>query len=1218
MKGKSIMKRLISSLLILAFVLTIVPDAVPQRVSAAVSSKALASTYFNAAEKYLHLGDDELGTFNFDINKDVKKPGTRYFWYVKEDKGNPAAVTINEKNGIVTAKEAGTAYIRCKITFADGSYVRPEAKVTVRNNITEVGISNLPEAMTITAGVKTDFNRTVLNTEGGKGRKTEGITRWEIAEDTAGVEPVSDNGVVVPAGEGSFKIRAVSFQSNAKYKLWQKNKEANERYITAASDWYTILVKASDGTIVVGTQEQLEEALKAANIKVITLATEKADKFIIQKGDYSTKSLVVDAPKADVENHGSFKDITIKAIKDTTWIEYADGNIVYLQDDQLSFVVESTASIKQIVVDTPNSVVNFEIRGQVHKINVLQPSRIKLSGNSKNIPVTVEKEAKGSKISSSVPMDLILNADTELMLDKGAEKSSIDKSASSVEVKVENKSKEPVVITTNKTGEETIKSGETGTSNEATAPATTPAPVPFPGGGGGGVTLPPSEVRVTGVSLSLETMTLEEGGEPGVLSATVSPSNADNKNIEWSTSDSSVAAVASGVVTPVSAGTATITVTTADGQKTDRCLVTVNEAEAEPEPEQPEMISAEVRSVGNYRIMTVNSEKYIFSEYELLAGGSKILLDSAEITAIEPKASSDPRVEATVIEGSDTLWINNLIADGSFTFTLTVTDGTVYEFTVECTKAVTVPAVKDGVPVWVGGVDEFVQRYLLEISPEYHESMVYDLTPGHEFYMTRLIMDPVSGKPCIELPTSDPEIPSGTYTYFIRTDDKWYTTTFIHELTDEPIDPVPGNAIFRPTGNFNFITVDGASLMFLEYELLTEGRRIDLSNINSFLPEYNSEDSIVTMTMGSTLWINYSRESGTYPYTIVDRNEVTYEAVLEWTAPTRVEAVKNGEPVWRGYMRTELFQDYAIAFDQVTESMPLYHLVNGDHGQTSHAFGPDSYFNFFLGSYEGITPAGDNVYLFKAGDTWYQFNISNEGVDESVNFPTPEENLGVLKAEYVNEITLLAENKRSYISKSSYENDFWPYVSERIDRISAADSDSNLIAEYETTVNYINNYAADVTEPLFTDVIYPEELEGYDDGSYSEYYSFTTDKGRYYLVDKANPSYVHNPTFAPFTAVEDEVNGTRLEMDILAWNNVDGFKGITQVTRYPYEDPSSPTVLTEGVDYAFLNDGGREYIVIYNQALLVGQYTFHFRTEVPYLGLITGNNVSIEISESME
>ena len=87
---------------------------------------------------------------------------------------------------------------------------------------------------------------------------------------------------------------------------------------------------------------------------------------------------------------------------------------------------------------------------------------------------------------------------------------------------------------------------------------------------------PSTDIDVTGVVVSLTTLSLEVG-QTGSLSVTVTPATATNKAVTWSSSNPGVATVdASGVVTAIAAGTATITVTTADGGMTDRCSVTVS------------------------------------------------------------------------------------------------------------------------------------------------------------------------------------------------------------------------------------------------------------------------------------------------------------------------------------------------------------------------------------------------------------------------------------------------------------------------------------------------------------------------------------------------------------------------------------------------------------------------------------------------------------------
>ena len=65
-------------------------------------------------------------------------------------------------------------------------------------------------------------------------------------------------------------------------------------------------------------------------------------------------------------------------------------------------------------------------------------------------------------------------------------------------------------------------------------------------------------------------------GDTQTLTATITPDDANNKNVSWSSDKPSVATVdKNGKVTAVAAGTANITVETVDGKKTANCVVTV-------------------------------------------------------------------------------------------------------------------------------------------------------------------------------------------------------------------------------------------------------------------------------------------------------------------------------------------------------------------------------------------------------------------------------------------------------------------------------------------------------------------------------------------------------------------------------------------------------------------------------------------------------------------
>ena len=81
-------------------------------------------------------------------------------------------------------------------------------------------------------------------------------------------------------------------------------------------------------------------------------------------------------------------------------------------------------------------------------------------------------------------------------------------------------------------------------------------------------TKPSQTVKVTGVSLNKTSAEIYLNNDTGFsVSATVSPSNATNKNITWSSSNSNIASVNNGYITAHNPGAATITVKTVDENK---------------------------------------------------------------------------------------------------------------------------------------------------------------------------------------------------------------------------------------------------------------------------------------------------------------------------------------------------------------------------------------------------------------------------------------------------------------------------------------------------------------------------------------------------------------------------------------------------------------------------------------------------------------------------
>ena len=159
---------------------------------------------------------------------------------------------------------------------------------------------------------------------------------------------------------------------------------------------------------------------------------------------------------------------------------------------------------------------------------------------------------------------------------------------------------------------------------------------------GGGTPSTPV-VNVTGIAFSKsQTEITLNAGDTKQLNPSISPSDATNKAVTWSTADSKVATVSDGLVTGVAAGKTTITVTTVDGGFTADCVVNVNGSSTPTPPtpptptpsttlklHEPEVYEA-TKQEGGYNMPLVNIsgrdyEIYYLSQQDgnhIAAGGS--------------------------------------------------------------------------------------------------------------------------------------------------------------------------------------------------------------------------------------------------------------------------------------------------------------------------------------------------------------------------------------------------------------------------------------------------------------------------------------------------------------------------------------------------------------------------------------------------------------------
>lgn len=132
-------------------------------------------------------------------------------------------------------------------------------------------------------------------------------------------------------------------------------------------------------------------------------------------------------------------------------------------------------------------------------------------------------------------------------------------------------------------------------------------------------------IPVTNLELNKDSLTLQEKSSD-ILTATVKPDNATNKDVIWESSDTSIATVSEdGTVTAISAGTATITATAQDGSEVSAsCKLTVKHGNMILTPQKDATCTEE----GNAEYWTCKTCGKIFSD---AAGKTEITLAETAI-----------------------------------------------------------------------------------------------------------------------------------------------------------------------------------------------------------------------------------------------------------------------------------------------------------------------------------------------------------------------------------------------------------------------------------------------------------------------------------------------------------------------------------------------------------------------------------------------------------
>ena len=562
-----------------------------------------------------------------------------------------AVATVN--NGKVTAVSEGTATIT--VTTEDGNKTASCVVTVTKPVVAVTGVTLDKSTAALKVGESTDLTATVS-----PANATNKNVAW--SSDKEAVATVN-NGKVTAVSEGTATITVTTEDGNKTASCVVTVTKPVVAVTGVTLDKSTAALKVGESTDLAATVSPAnatnknvtwssdKEAVATVNNGKVTAVSEGTATITVTTEDGNkTTSCVVTVTKPVVAVTGVTLDKSTAALK------------VGESTDLTATVSPANATNKNVTWSSDKEAVATVNNGKVTAV----------SEGTATITVTTEDGNKTASCVVTVTKPVV--AVTGVTLDKSTAALKVGESTDlTATVSPANATNKNVTWSSDKEAVATVNNGKVTAVSEGTATITvttedgnkTTSCV---------VTVTKPVVAVTGVTLDKSTAALKVG-ESTDLTATVSPANATNKNVTWSSDKEAVATVNNGKVTAVSEGTAIIRVTTEDGSKTATCAVTVTKAE---EP-----------------VVVVNVDSVALDKTTVtLNAGEKITLTAT----VKPDNASNKNVTwsssdvsvATVKDG-----VISALKKGQTTITVTTVDG---DKTATCSVTVTDAAVVTEIP----------------------------------------------------------------------------------------------------------------------------------------------------------------------------------------------------------------------------------------------------------------------------------------------------------------------------------------------------------------------------------------------------------------------------------------------------------------------------------------------------------------------------------------
>lgn len=206
------------------------------------------------------------------------------------------------------------------------------------------------------------------------------------------------------------------------------------------------------------TQEQLNALLEDETVSQIVIDVEEGGQIKIPKGDYSDKTLVVNASNLGIQNSGFFKLIKIEASNDLDWVEYSENNSFDILSSNITMEIEAQSKVNSIAfggltekseaktvvekdtLDLKEEIINnakLVIYGNLASLVTDVTSKLNISGDGNLDQITISSDAKDSELATSMTTKITSYTDSTIALIQGAEESRVE-FLSKVNARVEN------------------------------------------------------------------------------------------------------------------------------------------------------------------------------------------------------------------------------------------------------------------------------------------------------------------------------------------------------------------------------------------------------------------------------------------------------------------------------------------------------------------------------------------------------------------------------------------------------------------------------------------------------------------------------------------------------------------------------------------------------------------------------------------------------------